>query len=69
MEIVTLEIPKGILEMLVDSGALTTNEFRVKFVEVHEYDYASHVRWKAAKDKADKAYKELKRIEFEIRNK
>ena len=37
-------------------------------VEPKEFDYSKVEKWKLAKIESDKAYKKLKKIEFEIRN-
>ena len=44
-------------------------QMEIKTVEPVNYDYSSNPHWVAAKEKSDKAYKELKTIEFHIRNK
>lgn len=67
MELITIEISKELFQILVDSGALV--DFKIKLVNVPDYDYSSNEIWKKQKEKADKVYKELKQIEFEIRNK
>ena len=69
MEIVTLKISKDLLQMLVDSNALSTSDFDVVTVDENGFDYTLNELWIAQKSKSTKAYKELKRIEFEIRNK
>lgn len=67
-EIVTIEIKKELLQLLVDSDAIKVCDFKIKKVDVNEFDYSNSVLWKTAKLKSDKAYKELKEIEFNIRN-
>lgn len=67
MEIVKIKIRKDILQMLVDSNALSTDEFSSIGVDEDSYDYSSSELWKSYKAKSDKAFKELKKIEFEIR--
>lgn len=69
MELVKLKISKDILQMLVDSTAITTNDFEVIGVDEADYDYSSNPIWVAAKEKSDKSFKELKKIEWQIRNK
>ncbi len=67
MEIVKLTISKEKLQLLVDSDAITTNDFELVSVEA-SFDYTSSELWQSAKKKSTKAYKELKKIEFDIRN-
>lgn len=69
MEICKIKITKDTLQMLVDSAAITTNDFEVIGVDEADYDYSSNPIWVAAKEKSDKSFKELKKIEFNIRNK
>lgn len=69
MEIVTITITKELLQSLVDSEVLTTDDFKVKFVDVDDFDYSDNLIWKSLKEKSDKAFKELKIYEFKIRNK
>lgn len=67
MEIVKLNIRKDTLQMLVDSGAITTEDFNLIGVDEANYDYSDNPIWLAAKEKSTKAYKQLKEIEFKIR--
>lgn len=55
--------------MLVDSTAITTNDFEVIGVDETSFDYSNNPIWVAAKEKSDKSFKELKKIEWQIRNK
>jgi len=48
-------------------GAQQTIDIRV--IEPEEYDYSGDEQWLALKKKSTKAYKDLKKREFEIRNK
>lgn len=68
MEIVTIEISKDLLQLLVDSEALTTDDFRVKLVDVKDFDYSENPMWVAQKKKSDEEFKKLKQMEFKIRN-
>lgn len=69
MEIVKLEISKDILQTLVDSDAISTNDFKLIAVNEKDFDYTGNPIWLKAKEDSDKAYKLLKKIEWEIRNK
>jgi hypothetical protein len=69
MEIVKISISKDTLQMLVDSNAITTDDFTLIGVDVNDFDYSKNPAWVAAKEKSNKAYKQLKEIEFNIRNK
>lgn len=55
--------------MLVDSTAITTNDFEVIGVDEIGFDYTTNPIWIAAKEKSDKSFKELKKIEWQIKNK
>lgn len=55
--------------MLVDSSAITTDDFQIVGVDEKDFDYSENEAWKLAKEKSTKAYKKLKEIEFNIRNK
>ena len=69
MEIVKLEISKDLLQTLVDSDAISTNDFKLIAVNEKDFDYTGNPIWVKAKEDSDKAYKLLKKIEWEIRNK
>jgi hypothetical protein len=62
-EMVTLEVEKSIL------AESNLREYRVKKVDVPNYDYSNSLQWKEQKIISVKAYKKLKKIEFDIRNK
>jgi len=68
-EIITIKIHKDKLNMLIESDALAEGEWLVVKAEVPDFDYSQDKAWQAAKDKSNKAYKELKIIEYNIRNK
>ena len=68
METCKIKIPKEVLQILVDSDALSTDDFEVIAVEDTSFDYSTNEVWKALKQKSDKAFKELKKLEFQIRN-
>ena len=53
--------------MLVDSNAITTEDFELVGVDEDSFDYSENEHWKAAKEKSTKAYKQLKEIEFKLR--
>ena len=69
MEICKVKISKDLLQLLVDSEAITTNDFELIGVDENQYDYSGNPIWKAAKESSDKSFKELKKIEWQIRNK
>ena len=41
----------------------------IKVIEPEDYDYSGDEQWQGLKKKFTKAYKDLKKREFEIRNK
>ncbi len=67
MEICKIKISKELLQILVDSNAITTNDFELIGVDESSFDYSENPIWKAAKDESTKAYRNLKQIEFKIR--
>jgi len=67
MEICKIKISKELLQLLVDSSAISTNDFELIGVDENSFDYSSNAAWKAAKEKSTKAYKQLKEIEFNLR--
>ena len=69
MEICKITISKNLLQLLVDSDVITTDDFKVIGVDENSFDYSDNDIWKALKEKSDKAFRELKIAEFKIRNK
>lgn len=67
MEVVKIKIPKKTLEILVDSDAITTNDFEVIAVDDNGFVYKNNEAWRYQKNICDKEYKKLKDIEFKIR--
>ena len=67
-EICKIQISKELLQMLVDSNAITTSDFSVVGVNEDSFDYSVSEAWKACKEKSDKAYRQLKATEFKIRH-
>jgi hypothetical protein len=49
MEIVKISISKDTLQMLVDSNAITTDDFTLIGVDVNDFDYSKNPAWVAAK--------------------
>lgn len=68
MEICKIKISKEVLQLLVDSDALSTNDFEVIGVDENSFDYSQNVAWVAQKKVSDKAFKDLKVLEFKLRN-
>ena len=68
MEIVTIRIAKVMLKHLHKKG-LKSTDYEVKNVDVDNFDYSSDDKWQQLKAISVKAYKELKKREFELRNK
>ncbi len=68
MEICKIKISKEVLTLLVDSDAISTKDFEVLGVDDSSFDYSKNVAWVELKKKSDKCYKELKTLEFKIRN-
>jgi len=68
MEIVTIKISKELIQLLVDSDALTTNDFEVKIVDDNSFDYSKNKAWVAQKKISSKEFKKQLKIEFDIRH-
>lgn len=68
-EIITIKIHKDKMQLLLDSGAFEDGEYLIVKADVPDFDYTSNQLWRIAKEKSNKAYKYLKEVEFEIRNK
>ncbi len=67
MEIVTLDISKELLEKLIKSKAVKAEDYTIKLVSDNSFDYHTNELWKSQKKVADKEYKKLKTIEYNIR--
>jgi len=67
VETVTLDISKELLEELIKSKAVKAEDYTVKLVSDNSFDYHSSELWTAQKKKADKEYKKLKIIEYDLR--
>lgn len=67
MEICKIKIQKSLLWGLVAMGSLKTGDYEVITVDEPDYDYKEDAIWAAAKERSDKYFRELKKIEFEIR--
>lgn len=68
MEICKIKISKELIQELINKGEITTNDFEVVGIDEDSFDYSNNEVWKALKEKSDKAFKELKKSEFNIRN-
>lgn len=68
MDICKIKISKETLQMLVDSEAISTDDFEVLGVDDNSFDYSKNLAWVELKKKSDKCYKELKTLEFKLRN-
>ena len=68
MEQVTIKISKELLQLLVDSDAITTADFDVKYVNEDSVDYSDNETWQAQRKVSDKAFRKLKEIEFNHRH-
>ncbi len=64
MEACRIEVSRSVLQILADNGI----EYKLLLVDEKDFDYSQSELWKAAKAKADKAYKSVKQIEFELRH-
>lgn len=69
MQVCKIKISKALIQTLVDKGVISTSDFDVIGVDEDAFDYSNNDLWKALKEKSDKAFKELKKAEFNIRYK
>ncbi len=67
-EICKIKISKDLLQMLVDSAAISTDDFELIGTDEVNFDYKENPVWLAAKEKSNKAFKQLKEIEFNLRH-
>ncbi len=68
-EIVTIKITMGLFERLRNRKILQPSDYEVKNVDVDDFDYTNDDVWQKLKKESVKAYKALKKREFELRNK
>tara|TARA_R110002051_G_scaffold325466_2_gene428023 strand:+ start:1983 stop:2195 length:213 start_codon:yes stop_codon:yes gene_type:complete len=67
MEIVTIKISKELLQMLIDSDVITTDDYEVKNVNDDSFDYSKDEEWLELSKVAAKSYKKKKELEYLIR--
>lgn len=68
MEEVSITLTKEKLQFLIDNNVLQEGEYGIKKVDVPDYDYSSNLQWVELSKASKKIYKELKELEFVIRN-
>ena len=69
-DIVTVELQLQQFEDLCrEKGFKSGVDYTIKIIEPKDYPYQDCPEWAKQKKIADKAYKDLKKIEFNIRNK
>ena len=68
METIRLEISKEKLQFLFDNDVLSMSEIKILVVDDISFDYSKSELWRLQKDKSNKAYKDLKKIEFNLRH-
>lgn len=64
MEYATIIISKDLLQTLVDSDALSTNDFEVKTIEIKDDYFKDDETHKILTKESLKAFKRLKEYEF-----
>jgi len=70
IEVMTVEIEaEKFKEMAMHYHLELGKDYNIKVVDVPKFPYKGNDEWEKQKKISNKAYKELKRIEFEIRNK
>ncbi len=63
-ETARIEVDMAVLDILRDSDI----PYKLILVDVKDFDYTTSDLWKATKAKADKLYRDLKQVEFHLRN-
>lgn len=66
-EIVTIKISKELLQMLIDSDVITTDDYEVKNVNDDSFDYSKDEEWLKLSKASAKSYKKKKELEYLIR--
>jgi hypothetical protein len=69
-EVVTLKITRNAFDRLYNMGLIDLDEkdFKISRIEPHEVEYREDKRWVELKEVSNKAFKELKQYEFELRH-
>lgn len=67
MEISTIKISKELLQVLIDSEAISLSDIEIVKTEIKDEFFNNDKTHKILKDKSNKAYKELKNYEWEKR--
>lgn len=68
MEAVTITISQEKLQFLIDNNVLSMDEVQLKKVEIPDFDYSTNQQWVELSKKSRELYKQLKELEFTIRN-
>jgi hypothetical protein len=66
MELCKIEIPKELLQFLIDSDVIKFSDIKLIAVNDNTDSFKDNEVWKAQKLKSDKEYKKLKEIEFKL---
>ena len=58
-----------LFQTLFKDGHIKSGEYELHDILIPDFDYSDNEKWQQAKKESTKAYKELKKLEFDIRNK
>ncbi len=67
-EFIKITIHKSLFEKLFKDGTIKSGDYELHDIIIPDFDYSENEKWIEAKSKSRKAYKELKKLEYEIRN-
>ena len=65
---IKIKLEESKLLEVIKSGALNFYDYEVVSNEPAEYNYKDNDQWQEAKKEANKAFKNLKKVEFNIRH-
>ena len=68
MDQVKLVISSDVFNSLIENKLLKMSDVDIQQIEPKDFDYSGYPQWVEAKKLSTKAYKALKKIEFDIRN-
>ena len=68
MDQVKIKINNDLFERLIKSGVMKLSDVDVTQIEPIDYDYSKYEIWVKAKSESTRAFKKLKKIEYNIRH-
>ena len=68
-EYIKLTMKMTLFHTLFKAGHIKTGEYELHDILIPDFDYSDSEKWQQAKKESTKAYKALKELEFNLRNK